>query len=69
MLVLQSRRRQTCKPRPNTLLTIRIKEIKNDPTAPLTILIKLTKPDILITKYKKDLYSKIKKEPCSKRKY
>jgi hypothetical protein len=49
-----------------TPLTIRTKEIKNDPTAPLTIPNKLTKPDILIQNTK-DLYSKIKKETYSKK--
>jgi hypothetical protein len=49
-----------------TPLTIRTKEIKNDPTAPLTIPNKLTKPDILIQNTK-DLCSKIKKETYSKK--
>jgi hypothetical protein len=49
-----------------TPLTIRTKEIKNDPKAPLTIPNKLTKPDILIQNTK-DLYSKIKKETYSKK--
>ena len=49
-----------------TPLTIRTKEIKNDPKAPLTVPDKLTKPDILIQNTK-DLYSKIKKEPYSKK--
>jgi hypothetical protein len=49
-----------------TPLTIRIKQIKNDPKAPLTVPDKLTKPDILIQNTK-DLYSKIKKEPYSKK--
>jgi hypothetical protein len=46
--------------------TIRTKETKNDPTAPLTIPNKLTKPDILIQNTK-DLYSKIKKETYCKK--
>jgi hypothetical protein len=49
-----------------TPLTIRTKEIKNDPKAPLTIPNKLTKPDILIQNTK-DLYSKTKKEAYSKK--
>ena len=49
-----------------TPLTIRTKEIKNDPKAPLTVPDRLTKPDILIQNTK-DLYSKIKKEPYSKK--
>jgi hypothetical protein len=60
------KKKANLQPRPNNMLTIRIKEIKNDPTAPLTILNKLTKPDILI-QIQKDLYSKIKKEPYSKK--
>jgi hypothetical protein len=49
-----------------TPLTIRTKEIKNDPKAPLTVPDKLSKPDILIQNTK-DLYTKIKKEPYSKK--
>ena len=49
-----------------TPLTIRTKEIKNDPKAPLTIPNKLIKPDILIQNTK-DLYSKIKKGTYSKK--
>lgn len=49
-----------------TPLSIKTIEIKNDPKAPLTVPDKLTKPDILIQNTK-DLYSKIKKEPYSKK--
>lgn len=49
-----------------TPLAIKTIEIKNDPKAPLTVSDKLTKPDILIQKTK-DLYSKIKKEPYTKK--
>jgi len=49
-----------------TPLTIRTKEIKNDSKALLTVPNKLTKPDILIQNTR-DLYSKIKKEPYSKK--
>ena len=49
-----------------TPLTTLTKQIKNDPKAPLTVPDKLTKPNILIQNTK-DLYSKIKKEPYSKK--
>ena len=47
-----------------TPLTIRTKQIKNDPKAPLTVPDKLTKPDILIQNTK-DFFNKTKKVPNS----